>query len=91
MLEEKVKLSLRLDGNDLDEEVKDLIEAAKKDLSISGVNVINEEDPLIIRAVTTYCRANFDPSNTDYERYVKSYESLKIHLCLCSEYTEVVL
>lgn len=36
---EDVKNALRVSGTDLDIEIKDLIEAAKLDLAISGVNV----------------------------------------------------
>lgn len=89
MLLEKVKTALRLDDTSLDEELKDLISACKKDLEISGVGIIKDEDPLIIRAVISYCRAYFDPTNNDYERFLQSYESLKTHLCLCSEYQGV--
>lgn len=89
MLLAKVKTALRLDDNSLDEELQDLVNACKRDLKISGVGVIKDEDTLIIRAVITYCRANFDPTNNDYERFLQSYESLKTHLCLCSEYQEV--
>lgn len=86
MILNKVKTSLRLDDDNLDSELTDLIEACKLDLEISGVGVIREDDPLIIRAIITYCRAHFDVSNTDYERYIQSYQSLKIHLSLCSDY-----
>lgn len=86
---EKVKTALRIDDNSLDDELKDLISACKKDLKISGVGKIEDTDSLIIRAVITYCRANFDPTNSDYDRYIQSYESLKTHLCLCKDYEAV--
>lgn len=89
MLLEKVKTALRLDDNSLEAELQDLIKACEKDLEISGVGKIEETDTLIIRAVITYCRAHFDPTNTDYERYIKSYDSLKTHLCLCKDYEAV--
>ena len=89
MLFEKVKNALRLDDSYLDEEIEDLIQACLKDLAISGVEKINEDDVLIARAVITYCRANFDPTNSDYDRFTSSYEMLKQHLCLCGEYSEV--
>lgn len=81
---EKVKLALRIKHTGLDEEITDLIKSAKSDLNISGVKNIIETDPLIIRAVIAYCKAEFDVENSD--RYKLSYNSLKEHLALCGEY-----
>lgn len=86
MLLEKVKLSLRIRSDLLDLDILELIESAKADLSISGVKNLNEDDPLIIQAVKTYCKANFGLDNKDSEKYQKSYDMLKQHLSLCGEY-----
>lgn len=84
-----VKDALRVSGNDLDTEVTDLIEAAKADLMLSGVyqSKIKDTDPLIKRAVTVYCKANFGWDNPEAERFQKSYDMLKTHLTLSQEYT----
>lgn len=87
---EKVKMALRVDGNDLDVEIQDMIEGCLLDLKISGVITYDPEDKLILRAVITYCRAYFDTNNQDFEKYCASYDSLKTHLALCSEYAVVV-
>lgn len=114
-----IKNALRVSGTDLDIEIKDLIEAAKLDLAISGVNIektieitevqtpepteenpepepvevtINVVDPLIKRAITVYCKANFgyeDPKQA--ERFQEAYTSLKQHLTLSQEYAEAVI
>lgn len=88
MLLEKIKNALRVDGNDLDEEIQDLIDAAKADLVLSGLkeSKIVDTDPLIIRAITTYCKANFGYDIPDAERYQQSYEMIKNHLSLSQEY-----
>lgn len=87
-----VKLALRIKTSTLDVEINDLIEACKLDLSISGVKVINDTDLLIKRAIIVYCKANFGLDNEDSEKYQRSYNSLKEHLSLCSDYnTEVIL
>lgn len=87
---EKIKLSLRIKSTSLDTEISDLIEACKVDLSISGIKVINETDPLIQRAIIVYCKANFGLDNKDSEKYQLSYDMLKQSLALCSDYnTEV--
>ncbi|WP_434794421.1 hypothetical protein TPDSL_14000 [Terrisporobacter petrolearius] len=85
-----VKLALRISesNNIFDSEISDLMEAAKMDLSISGVNNINESDPLIKRAITIYCKANFGLDNKDSEKYQNSYDMLKQHLSLSGDYNE---
>lgn len=88
---EKIKLALRIKATSLDSEITDLIEACKIDLSISGIKVINETDPLIQRAIIVYCKANFGLDNKDSEKYQLSYDMLKQSLALCSDYnTEVI-
>ena len=87
---EIIKQALRVSGNDLDEEITDLIEAAKADLILSGVHKDNveDDDPLIKRAIALYCKAHFgydDPKIAD--RFQVAYNSLKHHLTLSSEYT----
>jgi len=85
-----IKNSLRVNGDDLNMEIQDLIESAKADLILSGVHKdkVKDDDPLIKRAVTVYCKANFgyeDPRLS--ERFQESYISLKHHLTLSAEYT----
>ncbi|MDH2474258.1 head-tail connector protein [Clostridium perfringens] len=83
---EKVKLSLRIKSDAFNIEILEMIEAAKLDLSISGIKKINEADPLIQQAIKTYCKANFGLDNKDSEKYQKSYNMLKEHLSLCGDY-----
>lgn len=88
---EDIKLELGIDDNDSNSMVLDLIDAAKADLILSGVHKdkVIETDPLIKRAIILYCKANYryDPFT---ERYQELYISLKHHLTLSKEYTEVV-
>lgn len=86
---EKVKLSLRIKNYKLDDEINDLIEACKIDLSISGVRKIELTDPIIQRAIILYCKANFGLENADSEKYQKSYDLLKQSLTLCGDYNVV--
>ena len=85
-----IKDSLRSNGNDLDTEILDLIESAKADLILSGVHKdkVVDTDPLIKRAVTVYCKAHFGYDDVKLsERFEQSYNSLKQHLTLSTEYT----
>lgn len=84
---ERVKLALRITSSAFDDEIYDLIEAAEADLGIAGVTTLKENDPLIIRAVITYCRANFgDPDQ--YDRLKKSYDEQKAQLATHTGHTE---
>lgn len=89
-----VKDALRVNGDDSDTEILDLIEAAKADLILSGVHrdKVIDTDPLIKRAVTVYCKAHFGYEDAKLsERFQESYISLKHHLTLSAEYTGVVV
>jgi uncharacterized phage protein (predicted DNA packaging) len=86
---ESVKLALRITVSELDEEIQGLIDAAKRDLAISGVDIIDETDPLIRRAIITYCKANFGYDNPEAERFQQSYDMLKQHLSLSYDYRTV--
>lgn len=84
-----VKLSLRIINNHFDGEIQDLIDAARMDLKQSGVShdkANSDDDALIKRAITTYCKANFGYDNPDADRFAKSYEMLKQHLSLAGDY-----
>jgi uncharacterized phage protein (predicted DNA packaging) len=85
------KLALRISSSAYDSEVSDLIDAAQADLTLSGVDPdkIVDTDPLIKRVVLTYVKANFGWDNQDAEKYQQSYNSLKMHLSLSSEYAVV--
>lgn len=86
---EKIKLSLRIDSDDLDEEIQDTIDSCKADLKLSGVleSKIVDEDSLILRAVKVFCKSEFSTDDREAERYRKSFQMLKDHLCLSMEYT----
>lgn len=86
---EDVKNALRISDNDFDNEIRDLIEAAKSDLETSGVasSFIREDKngPLIKNAIINFCKAEFGYDNPDSDRFRRAYESLKIKLALRSK------
>lgn len=86
----KAKTALRIKSNneDIEDEIKDLIESCIADLQLAGVNTIDEKDPLIISAVKQYCKGYFgSPDKAD--EYKKAYESIKLSLSLSGKHTEV--
>lgn len=84
---DKVKLALRVTTTALDSEINDLIDAALADLGLAGVTNQEQTDPLVIRAVTTYCRANFGQPE-DYERMKAAYDEQKAQLRTATGYTD---
>jgi len=87
-----VKVALRISSSTtaFDGEVQDLITAARHDLVLSGVvaeKAENEGDPLIKRAIMTYCKVHFGYDNPDADRLARAYEMLKAHLSLAGDYS----
>lgn len=89
-LTEKMRDALRISSKAeaITNEIKDCIEACKRDLQQAGVNNVDEADALIIRAITIYCKAEFGYSDKA-EQFRASYESLKTALSLMEEYQTV--
>jgi len=88
----KIKQVLRITSDAFDDEIQDLIAAARQDLILTGVSpslAENDEDPLIRRAITIYVKAHFGWDNPDAEQLKRSYDLLKMHLTLSAEYTGV--
>ena len=84
----KVKTSLRISTTAFDDELDDLITAGLADLGIAGVNGANAviTDPLVLRAVTTYCKANFGEPD-EYDRLKASYDEQKAQLATATGWT----
>lgn len=87
MLLDEVKLSLRITTDAFNEEINNLIEAAKKDLYNAGVNIPPNEptDALIKVAIKTYCKINFG-ENDKAPELQKAYNSLVTKLQVAEGY-----
>lgn len=89
---DKVKLALRITTNAFDSELNDLIDAAKIDLGIAGIDytypttISDPTDAIISRAIITYCKLNFGEPD-EYDRLKRSYDEQKAQLSMCSNYT----
>lgn len=82
-----VKLALRLTTNAYDTELNGLIDAGLADLGIAGVIKDSTGDPLVGRAVTTYCKIHFG-SPADYDRLKAAYDEQKAQLQTATGYTD---
>lgn len=93
---EEVKSANRITTNDegIVGELEGLIDAAKMDLKITGVNALlveSGEDPLIKRAIVLYTKANFGFDNPDAERLQMNYQMLRDKLSMDIDYMAAIL
>lgn len=80
-----VRAYLRIDASDIsfDGEIQDLINAVQTELTDVGVDptlVSSATDPLIKKAITTYCKANFGYDTDNAEAFQSAYEKIKVYL-----------
>lgn len=90
---DKVKTACRVASNAYDEELTDLIESGLVDMGItdikSAVLTDTDTDPLIRKAVITYCRMNFGyQDELAYNRLKASYDEQKSQLLMSGRYTD---
>jgi hypothetical protein len=85
---EKVKMRIRTKVTATDDELTDLISAAKKDMELSGISAfaIDETDVLILDAIALYCKARYGISNPDSDKYLAMYQSALSKLASASDY-----
>ena len=86
---DKVRNALRIsvaDNAAINEELTDLIEAAKLDLGVAGVVVPQTVDPIVTKAIITYCKLSFGLPE-DYDRLKRSYDEQKAQLSNATGYT----
>lgn len=65
--------------NDFDEEIADVIEAARTELVAGGVlpeKANDDSDGRIRLAIKVYVKANFGMDNPDAERFMKSFDTM---------------
>lgn len=86
---DKVKTALRLSEIDeaMEQELSDLIEAAKQDLGIAGVVLPDTIDALTTKAIITYCKMSFGLPE-DYDKLKKSYDEQKAQMSNATGYTD---
>lgn len=88
----KIKTSIRIGHDKLDEDVADDIVACLADLRKDGIvesklDASKELDPLILHAVKMYCKANYTDDPVKATRYQAGYDSLKSSLMMAEGYS----
>lgn len=86
----RVKTALRITTDAFDQEIIDLVNACLADLGIAGVTEDDTENPLIIRAICTYCKYHFGDSNgvEESDRLKSSYDEQKAQMQMATGYTD---
>lgn len=84
---EMVRMALRITTTAYDAELTYLIDAAKLDLGIAGVVLPEELDPIVTKAVITFCKLSFGLPE-DYDRLKRSYDEQKAQLSNATGYTD---
>lgn len=85
-LKEKAKLALKITTTDFDAEISDIVNACLLDLGLAGVENVDTQDALIIRAVCTFARFSWG-SPADYDKLKASYNEQKAQMGMASGYT----
>ena len=86
---EKTKLALRVTVNNYDTDLSTLIDAAKMDLGIAGVELPTSLDAICERAIITYCKVHFSSlTDGEFARLKASYDEQKAQLVTATGYTD---
>lgn len=88
---EKVKLALRISHKLLDEDIKETIDAARAEMKRSGISNLmaeSNDDPLITRAIKTYCLTVYSNDSKMAEGYQVSWEYQLDNMRKSSSYNE---
>ena len=79
---EKIKLRGRWKSKIFDPEIESYIQAAIVELQLAGVKeeLIQEENELVLNAITCYVKAYIGTDRTDSSKYLGMFENLKMKL-----------
>ena len=86
---DKIKLSIRIFHNVIDNDIKFNIDSCMRDLQRVGVAPekadLYSDDPLIAKAAELYCKWQYDFGGKG-DQYKKAYEGLRDALSVCGDY-----
>lgn len=85
----KVKMAMRIASGTFDEDIERMILECKDDLRVAGVTgadvengIIETENPLIQRAIITFCKMNTPGFASQYDALKASYDEQKAQLSM---------
>ena len=81
---DKIKKTMRISHDKLDDSIRDDIEICKKELEMAGVYA-KDADQLLQKACELYVKWQNDYGGKG-ERYEKAYNKLKDAMALCGDY-----
>lgn len=88
---DRIKSALGITSSVFDEEIEGNIEAALADMEFTtDINYLEQNDPLIFKAITTYCayQHNLLHGNADVsEKFKTAYEEQKKALLMSGKYS----
>lgn len=84
---EKIKTSLRISHDKLDEDIQADIEACLEDLKVCGVVFAEPSNTLIFSAVKLYCRASYTDDPVKSAEWMRRYEKQKACLMMAEGYS----
>ena len=82
----KIKTSLRISHDKLDEDIAADVDACLADLAVVGVVHADETDSLIFLAIKLWCRSLYTEDATKAAEYLKRYNALKAVLQMAEGY-----
>lgn len=82
----KAKIAVMVSGNSHDAWLNSLIESAKLDLGIAGVEY-PEIDDLVTTAIITYVRMHFNATPAEFDKLRGAYEMQKAQMMNATGYT----
>jgi hypothetical protein len=82
----KIKTSLRISHDKLDEDIAADVDACLADLRICGIVYADETDPLIFNAIKLWCRSLYTDDTIKAAEYLKRYNALKSSLSMAEGY-----
>ena len=82
----KIKQSIRISHNKLDEDIQADIDACVADLKLVGVIYADETNPLIYNAIKLWCRSLYTDDTVKAAEYMRRYEALKGSLMMAEGY-----
>lgn len=86
---QKCMNALGVTDTEYEDEIQDLIDAAKADLGIAGVTKNNvETDPLIRKAILTYVSMEWNIGAPEHQALVERYDVQKKQLMSATGYTD---